>query len=215
MRTLVLLGYICVLIACGNGGKETNQVIKAVDDAAEVVKDLPKIKKEIEVFKTKLNTQELTGTFYSLIDGDELTITSWNSAKSRITFIDGKAIFNLYSKDTSDEHLFIQLNATDLYDASIEKDFTPTMYPIHLLEGDFNQKNSDMYIQITYKNEITRDEYHSGKGTIRLEKLTNSELQIRYKGQGMKGDWKAQQYVPLTIKINLSYNFLTNNIRTN
>lgn len=215
-KVLPILLTTLLIIACGKTKKETNNPVvnKAIKEAAKTFTKLPEMEKEINDYQEKLNSQEISGGFEIIIDGDELKTSNWNAANSAIRFYKHRAVFRLRLSEDNKEHIVVTINCNkDLFPYQGTKKFAPSMYPVGILEGNLKQEKTDGYIQFNYYNDNTNEKYSSVKGAYSLEKLTDSNLNLSFKGEMARGDWRQKNFVPATIKLNIKYNFLTDDLR--
>lgn len=214
MNKLLLLLVALYCISCSNNKKENNDVNNAVKTGVKFVKELPKVQKEIEEHREKLNSQKITGSFQLTIQGDELKTSDWNSANSAIRFYKQRAVFRLRLTDDNKEYIVVTVNCNDkLFPYTGDKKFAPSMFPVGILTGNYKQEKTDGYIQFNYYNDNTNEKYSSVKGTSTLEKLTDSELKIVFNGEMALGDWRQKKFVPANIVLDIEYNFISDDLR--
>ncbi|QHI35671.1 hypothetical protein IMCC3317_10170 [Kordia antarctica] len=208
MKNTLFLFLLLCFISCGNNTEEQKAVKENVEQALEIVKELPALQKEEDAFEEALSQQKVTGSFEATMDNKALNINSWSGKKSSVHFLNRKAIFRLYTRDDRNEYVSVTIEKKDLFNHLNEKKFAPTMRVVDFSDTELLNQITEGYIQLAYYNKTTNEEYFSASGNMSLEKLSDTELQITFKGQAFKGDWKERNYVPFTASINLNYNFL-------
>lgn len=215
-KLLTILLTTLLITACGKTKKESNDPIieKSIKEARKKLIELPKIEKEISDYQKKQNNQKVSGDFEMTIDGDKLKTSSWNAANSAIRFYKHRAVFRLRLSEDNKQYMVVTVNCNkDLFPYQGNKKFAPSMYPVSILEGNLKQEKTDGYIQFNYYNDNTNEKYSSVKGAYSLEKLTDSELKLSFNGEMARGDWRQKNFVPASIKLNIQYNFLTDDLR--
>lgn len=199
---------IICLVSCGRNAEEQKAVDKNVKEAIEIVNELPNIQKEANVLENKLAQQKITGSFEATMGNKTLTINSWSGKKSTIHFLDWKAVFLFFTRDDRNEYVSVIIDKKDLFQNLNEKTFAPTSRVVDFSDTKLIDQIAKGNIQLVYHNKTTNEEYASSSGDMRLEKLSDNQLQITFKGKGFKGDWKEKNYAPFTATIDLNYNFL-------
>lgn len=211
MKLVIKIILVACLGSCGRNTKEQKAVNKNVKDALEIVKELPTIEKEANVLKDKLTQQKVTGSFNASINNKTLNINSWSGKKSNIHFLDDKAVFMFFTTDKRTEYFSVTISRKDLFKNLDKKTFAPTSHIVDFSDTKLTTLIGKGSIQLAYYNKITNEEYYSASGNMTLEKLSDSELQIAFKGKGFKGNWKEKNYVLFAATIHLNYNFLKDN----
>lgn len=210
LKTIITWLIIASLFSCGNN-KEDKQVLKAQKEVLEIVKDLPKIKKELDELKKRANAQQVTGFFEMNVDSKKIKVSNFSSKNSKVSYFKGKAVYLISLDENKNEYIAITIVNKDLYNLK-DRVFMASMYP-NFKDLKISEKRMKKGIQFIYVNEKTKEEYASNKGTITLNKFSDTQLKFSYDNQGVKGDYKENNFLPMTINISFKFNFITNDLR--
>lgn len=210
IKTIISLLIIASLFSCENN-KEDKQVLKAQKNALEILKELPKMQKEKEEREKKANAQKVTGSIEMTVPNKTIKTVQFSSKNSQVSYFKGKAVYLISLDENKNEYIAITIVNKDLYNLK-DKVFMASMYP-NFNDLKISEKRMNKGIQFIYVNKKTKEEYASNKGTITLNEFSDTQLKFTYSNQGVKGDYKENNFVPMTININLKFNFITNNLR--
>jgi hypothetical protein len=204
----MLIGLMFILPSCGSS--ETDSLEKeAIDNAKEIFQNLPELKEEIDEYKEKVNAQEISGNFVGELNGESFEFNSWQGEKSRISFIEFTGVIHATISRKPQENVTIKVSANKWY----EKE-TPYKIPasIYAMEG------TD-HLVVTYTKKDSDGEYlkqfQTMDGELIVHQFDETGVKISFDGNGIIGDPRQQNKVPLTFELDLDYNFVSSDVRTN
>ena len=178
MKNILQILLLLCFISCGRNTEEQKAVNKNVQEAIEIVKELPTIQKEANALEDKLAKQKVTGSFEASMNNKTLSINSWSSKKSRVHFLNDKAIFIFFTRDDLNEYVSVTIRKKALFNNLNEKKYAPTVYLVDFSDAELRDEIAKGSIQLAYRNKTTNEEYDSASGDMTLEKLSDSQLQI-------------------------------------
>jgi len=213
MKQLLSLIILLSILSCGRNAKEQEEINKNVTDVMEVVEKLPEIKKEIDKEQAQLGSQEVTGVLNLKVNGTTKTFKNWNSKGSSVRMYPNKANYIFRLDDRNQEYLSIEVKHESLWTSPEIQEFAPTMFPVDFTDQALMKAISNGYVQLTYINKVTNEEYLSGKGILDVKVIRDEHIKIYYSGEGFSGDWKEKEYIPLEFNVDLSHNFISTDSR--
>lgn len=209
IKNIISIILISILLFSCKNKNETLQEKESRKQVEKIIKDLPNLKKEVDEIEKKLDAKSVTGNIKLTANGKTLNFNQFSGKKSDINFKSNTAKYRFYITDKRKEYVQIELKNNALYTNATNEYFTPSMFVLDIKDTDAVKKMMQSNIQISYHNKDTDQRYFSGKGTMKVQKLTDNKLQLTYKGQGYDGDYRMKKFIPMEITVNIAYNFIS------
>jgi len=207
-NTITILLITIILFSCKNKN-ETLQEKQSRKQVEKIIKDLPNLKKEVDEIEAKLDAKSVTGSIKIIANGKTVNFNQFSGKKSDVNFKNNTAKYRFYITDKRKEYVQIELKNDALYTNATNEYFTPSMFVLDIRDTKAVKKMMQSNIQISYHHKDTDQRYFSGKGTIKVQKLTDNKLQLTYKGEGYDGDYRMKNFIPMEISVNINHNFIS------
>lgn len=207
-NTLTIILITVFLFSCKNSN-ETPQEKQSRKQVEEIIKDLPNLKTEIDEIEKKLDAKSVTGNIVLTANGKTVNFNQFSGKKSDINFKSNTAKYRFYITEKRKEYVQVELKNDALYTNATNEEFVPSMFVLDIKDTDAVKKMMRSNIQISYHHKDTDQRYFSGKGTIKVQKLTDNKLQLTYIGEGYDGDYRKKKFIPMEIKVNINHNFIS------
>jgi len=207
-NTITIILISIFLFSCKNKN-ETPQEKESRKQIEKIIKDLPNLKTEIDEIEAKLDAKSVTGNIKLIANGKTINFNEFSGKKSNINFKSNTAKYRFYITEERKEYVQIELKNDALYTNATNEKFTPSMFVLDINDIDAIKKMMQSNIQISYHNKDTDQRYFSGKGTMKVQKLTDNKLQLTYKGEGYDGDYRKKNFIPMEITVNINHNFIS------
>ena len=206
--TFTILLIAISLFSCKTKN-ETPQEKESRKQVKKIIKNLPNLKKEVDEIEAKLDAKSVTGNIKIIANGKMLNFDKFSGKKSDVNFKTNTAKYRFYITDKRKEYVQIELKNDALYTNATNAEFVPSMFVLDMNDIEALKKMMKSHIQISYHNKDTDQRYFSGKGTIKVQKLTDNQLQVSYKGEGYDGDFRKKYFIPMEITIDINHNFIS------
>ena len=207
-NTFTILLITISFFACKTKN-ETPQEKESRKQVKKIIKNLPNLKKEVDEIEAKLDAKSVTGNIKIIANGKTLNFDKFSGKKSDINFKNNTAKYRFYITDKRKEYVQIELKNDALYTNASNEEFVPSMFALDMTDIEALKKMMESHIQISYHNIDTDQRYFSGKGKIKVQKLTDNQLQVNYKGEGYDGDFRKKNFIPMEITIDINHNFIS------
>jgi Tfp pilus assembly protein PilP len=209
MKTFITTTIVFLLIvSCGNKNEPDN-VKQSREQVKEIIKDLPNLKEEVDAIEKELDAKQITGSIEIIANGKTLEFNTFSGKKSNVNFKKNTAKYRFYITDKRKEYVQVELKNDNLYSNASNENFVPSMFVLDINNTEEVKKMMQSNIQISYHNKDTGERYYSGKGNVKVQKLTDNKLQLTYIGEGYNGDYRMKKFIPMNINININNNFIS------
>ncbi len=196
---LILLSST-LLISCG---AETEQEKEAAKDVLEIIKDLPKIQREVKEYDAELSSREFSGEFNAVIDGEELNISEWNTQRTSIVYNENSVFIVACADAKCGKIVEVRISHPNLYSISVPSNFGPSMFePI-----------DDSFIHIAYKDRGNSN-VQTFSGSMKLLEFGDENIKLSFDGTGPQMNAEGSKDVSLKIDLDLMYNFISQDERS-
>ncbi|MDG1331176.1 MAG: hypothetical protein P8P74_02525 [Crocinitomicaceae bacterium] len=205
--SITVLSILLVFNSCSSS--DDSNVQENIEAAEKILQDLPQLKEEVNQQKEQMNSQQLTGSFKGELSGEAFEFSNWMTNESRISFLDFKGLIYATISKKPMEQVTIEFAA----DKWSEKDF-----PLDVAASVYVSENGE-YLKVNYvKKDANGDvlsEFQSAEGTMTIKEFNDNRVTISFDGEGFVGDFRKQERTPLNFEIDLDYNFITSDARSN
>lgn len=203
----LILTFLLILQSCGSSETDSLQE-EAIDNAKEIFQNIPELKEEIDEYKEKVNAQEITGNISGELDGEPFEFSSWQGENSRVSFTEYTGVVYATISRKPEENVAIKVWTDKWYQKE-----TPYQIPasIYAMEGTDR-------LEVTYVKKDAHGEYlkqfQTMDGELIVNQFDETGVKISFNGNGLIGDPREQNKVPLSFELDLNYNFVSSDART-